>query len=150
MRPDGRARVADPFAGLVAAVSVGIVDGEPRLALCYAEDREADVDINVVVAEPDWLLEVQGTGERRTFTRADLDRLVDLALDGAKQHGSDLRLQASFRRVQLTREDMRRKFRRALPLREVLGCGLARRFSSFRRLRVRYRTSWSAGCRGKA
>jgi ribonuclease PH len=80
-----RARVADPFAALVAAVSVGIVAGEPRLDLCYAEDREADVDTNVVVAEPDRLVEVQGTGERRTFARADLDRLLDLALAGARQ-----------------------------------------------------------------
>jgi ribonuclease PH len=79
------AGVADPFAGLVAAVSVGIVDGEPRLDLCYAEDKEADVDTNVVVAEPDRLVEVQGTGERRTFARADLDRLVDLALAGTRQ-----------------------------------------------------------------
>ena len=79
------AGVADPFAGLVAAVSVGIVDGEPRLDLCYAEDRDADVDTNVVVAEPDRLVEVQGTGERRTFARTDLDRMLDLALAGTRQ-----------------------------------------------------------------
>lgn len=79
------AGVADPFAGLVAAVSVGIVDGEPRLDLCYAEDKDADVDTNVVVAEPDRLVEVQGTGERRTFTRADLDRMLDLAFAGTRQ-----------------------------------------------------------------
>jgi ribonuclease PH len=79
------AGVADPFAGLVAAVSVGIVDGEPRLDMCYAEDKEAEVDTNVVVAEPDRLVEVQGTGERRTFARADLDRLLDLALAGTRQ-----------------------------------------------------------------
>lgn len=80
-----RAGVADPFAGLVAAVSVGIVDGEPRLDLCYAEDKDADVDTNVVVAEPDRLVEVQGTGERRTFGRADLDRMLDLAFAGTCQ-----------------------------------------------------------------
>lgn len=79
------AGVADPFAGLVAAVSVGIVDGEPRLDLCYAEDKSADVDTNVVVAEPDRLVEVQGTGERRSFARGDLDRLLDLALAGTGQ-----------------------------------------------------------------
>ncbi|MGH7615313.1 MAG: ribonuclease PH [Gemmatimonadales bacterium] len=79
------AGIADPFAGLVAAVSVGIVDGEPRLDLCYAEDKGADVDTNVVVAEPDRLVEVQGTGERRTFARADLDRMLDLALAGTRQ-----------------------------------------------------------------
>ena len=79
------AGVADPFAVLVAAVSVGIVDGEPRLDLCYAEDKAADVDTNVVVAEPDRLVEVQGTGERRSFARGDLDRLLDLALAGTRQ-----------------------------------------------------------------
>jgi ribonuclease PH len=79
------AGVADPFAGLVAAVSVGIVEGEPRLDLCYAEDKAADVDSNVVVAEPDRLVEVQGTGERRTFARGDLDRLLDLAFAGTRQ-----------------------------------------------------------------
>ena len=79
------AGLADPFAGLVAAVSVGIVDGQPRLDLCYAEDRDADVDTNVVVAEPDRLVEVQGTGERGTFGRGELDRLLDLALAGTAQ-----------------------------------------------------------------
>jgi len=79
------AGVADPFAGLVAGISVGIVDGEPRLDLCYAEDKVADVDTNVVVAEPDRLVEVQGTGERRTFARDELDRLLDLALAGTRQ-----------------------------------------------------------------
>ncbi|MBI1723149.1 MAG: ribonuclease PH [Gemmatimonadetes bacterium] len=74
--------VADPFARLVAAVSVGILEGVPRLDLAYAEDRHAEVDANVVVAEPDRLVEVQGTGEHGTFSRADLDQLLDLALGG--------------------------------------------------------------------
>jgi len=73
------AGVADPFARLVAAVSVGIVDGEARLDLCYAEDKGAEVDANVVVAEPDAFVEVQGTGEAGTFSRAQLDALLDLA-----------------------------------------------------------------------
>jgi ribonuclease PH len=71
--------VADPFLRLVAAVSVGIVEGETRLDLCYAEDRGAEVDANVVVAEPDAFVEVQGTGEAGTFSRAQLDGLLDLA-----------------------------------------------------------------------
>ncbi|HVM42181.1 MAG TPA: ribonuclease PH, partial [Gemmatimonadales bacterium] len=50
--------------------------------LCYAEDRVAGVDANVVVAAPDQLVEVQGTGEHGTFSRAELDRLLDLALAG--------------------------------------------------------------------
>jgi ribonuclease PH len=79
------AGVTDPFGGLVAAVSVGIVDGEARLDLCYAEDRDAAVDANIVVAEPDRFVEVQGTGERGTFDRGELDRLLDLALSGVAQ-----------------------------------------------------------------
>ena len=76
------ARVKDPFGRLVAAVSVGMVDGEPRLDLAYAEDRTAEVDANLVVAEPDRLVEVQGTGEHGTFSRADLGAMLDLALAG--------------------------------------------------------------------
>ena len=79
------AGVSDPFAGLVAAVSVGIVDGEPRLDLCYDEDRDAQVDANVVVADPDRLVEVQGTAEHGTFVRAELDHLLDLAQGGARR-----------------------------------------------------------------
>ena len=77
--------VKDPFARLVAAVSIGVVAGEPRLDLCYEEDRAAEVDANVVVAEPDRFVEVQGTGEHGTFGRAELDRLLDLALKGVAQ-----------------------------------------------------------------
>jgi len=71
--------VADPFGWLVAAVSVGIVAGEPVLDLCYAEDKVADVDANVVVLEPDRYVEVQATGEAGHFGRRDLDRLLALA-----------------------------------------------------------------------
>jgi ribonuclease PH len=76
------AGVKNPFGQLVAAVSVGILEGEPRLDLAYAEDRVAGVDANIVVAEPDRLVEVQGTAEHGTFSRADLDRVLDLALQG--------------------------------------------------------------------
>jgi ribonuclease PH len=55
------------------------------LDLCYLEDREAAVDANVVVAEPDRFVEFQGTGERGTFSRGELDRLLDLALVGTAQ-----------------------------------------------------------------
>jgi ribonuclease PH len=79
------AGVADPFAGLVAAVSVGVVAGEPRLDLCYVEDRDAQVDANVVVREPDQLVEVQGTAEHGTFNRAQLDQLLDLAQGGVNR-----------------------------------------------------------------
>jgi ribonuclease PH len=77
--------ITSPFGRLVAAVSVGVVDGEPRLDLAYAEDRVAEVDANVVLLEPDRFVEVQGTGEAGTFDRAELDRLLDLAHDGVRE-----------------------------------------------------------------
>jgi ribonuclease PH len=75
----GKTGVASPFGALVAAVSVGVVDGEVRLDLAYAEDRDADVDANVVMRAPDQFVEVQGTGEQGTFSRAELDAMMDSA-----------------------------------------------------------------------
>ena len=72
----------NPFGRLVAAVSVGIVDGEPRLDLAYAEDRDAGVDANVVMLHPDQFVEVQGTGEHGTFSRTELDTIVTFAEGG--------------------------------------------------------------------
>jgi ribonuclease PH len=66
----------------VAAVSVGIVDGNPMLDLCYDEDRRADVDLNVVMTGEGQFVEVQGTAEGATFDRATLDGLLDLAALG--------------------------------------------------------------------
>lgn len=80
-----RTGIATPFGALVAAVSVGVVDGEPRLDLMYLEDRDADVDANFVMREPAQFVEVQGTGEHGTFARADFDRLVDLGERGIAQ-----------------------------------------------------------------
>ena len=74
--------VPDPFARLVAGVSVGVVDGEPLLDLCYAEDKAADVDANMVMVEPERFVEVQGTGESDSFDRAQFDDLLDLATAG--------------------------------------------------------------------
>ena len=71
-----------PVRQRVAAVSVGIVDGEPRLDLDYDEDVRAGVDMNVVLSEDGRIVEVQGTAEHGTFSRAELDRLVDLAVGG--------------------------------------------------------------------
>jgi ribonuclease PH len=71
--------VANPFGRLVAAVSVGIVEGEARLDLAYLEDRGATVDANVVIAAPSQYVEVQGTGENGTFSRDELDQLLALA-----------------------------------------------------------------------
>ncbi len=71
--------VATPFGSLVSAVSVGVVGGVAQLDLSYAEDRDAEVDANVVMAEPDQYVEVQGTGEGGTFNRQRLDELLALA-----------------------------------------------------------------------
>ena len=68
--------------GAVAAVSVGIVDGEPLLDLNYAEDSQAEVDMNVVMTGDGALVEVQATAERTPFTRARLDELLELAASG--------------------------------------------------------------------
>lgn len=69
----------------VAAVSVGIVRGIPMLDLCYEEDASADVDFNVVMTGPDAIVEVQGTAEHRSFSRAQMDELLDLAKYGIVQ-----------------------------------------------------------------
>jgi ribonuclease PH len=69
----------------VAAVSVGIVNGECVLDLPYIEDSKADVDMNVVGDESGKLIEVQGTAEHGTFDRKQLDAMLDLAAIGIKQ-----------------------------------------------------------------
>jgi ribonuclease PH len=66
----------------VAAVSVGIVGGEVVLDLPYVEDSRAEVDLNVVMTEGGHLVEVQGTAEHATFSRAQLDAMLDLAGKG--------------------------------------------------------------------
>jgi len=72
----------------VAAVSVGLVDGEPRLDLCYEEDAGAEVDCNIVMTGDGRLVEVQGTAEGAPFDRKQLDELLDLAASGiAEQIG---------------------------------------------------------------
>jgi ribonuclease PH len=80
-----RAGIASPFGRLVAAVSVGVVDREVRLDLAYAEDKDAEVDANVVMLEPADFVEVQGTGEHATFGRGQLDTMLDLAHGGISQ-----------------------------------------------------------------
>ena len=70
------------LAGSVAAVSVGIVDGEPLLDLEYTEDSTAEADMNVVMTGDGQLVEVQATAEGAPFTREELDELLDLASGG--------------------------------------------------------------------
>ena len=73
---------ATPVKRRVAAVSVGVVDGEVRLDLDYEEDVRAEVDMNVVMSSAGQFVEVQGTGEHGTFDRAQLDQLLELAISG--------------------------------------------------------------------
>lgn len=74
--------IESPFGRLVAAVSVGVVGSDVLLDLAYTEDRDAVVDANIVMLEPDQFVEVQGTGEQGSFSRAQLDQLVDVATLG--------------------------------------------------------------------
>jgi ribonuclease PH len=71
-----------PIVDEVAAISVGIIDGVPRLDLDYQLDVNADVDMNVVMSGRGLLIEVQGTAEQAPFTRDELDVLLDLATKG--------------------------------------------------------------------
>ncbi|HEY8195386.1 MAG TPA: ribonuclease PH [Gemmatimonadales bacterium] len=74
-----------PFGRLVAAVSVGVIEGDVRLDLSYVEDKDAAVDSNIVMLEPDQFVEVQGTGEHGSFSRAQLETILDLAERGIAQ-----------------------------------------------------------------
>jgi ribonuclease PH len=72
----------NPVHGQVAAVSVGIFQGEPILDLDYAEDAEAETDMNVVMNEVGGFIEIQGTAEGHAFKRNELTNLLDLASQG--------------------------------------------------------------------
>ena len=76
---------ADPVRDFVAAVSVGIVQGEPRLDLDYAEDSACGTDMNVVMTGDGRFVEVQGTAEGHPFTREEMSRLLDLAAGGISE-----------------------------------------------------------------
>ncbi len=75
----------DPLIGPVAAVSVGVIDGKPTLDLDYPLDVRAEVDMNVAMNHKGDFIEVQGTGEKGTFSREELDSLLDLAGKGIRQ-----------------------------------------------------------------
>jgi len=75
----------DPMKRQIAATSVGIVSDEERLDLCYEDDFNADVDMNVVMDEKENFIEIQATGEEAVFTREQHDRLLDLAEKGIKE-----------------------------------------------------------------
>lgn len=71
-----------PIRDYLAAISVGIVNGEPRLDLCYLEDSIAEVDMNIVMTGNGRFVEIQGTAEGMTFSKATLDSLLMLAEEG--------------------------------------------------------------------
>lgn len=73
---------SNPLSQSVAAVSVGIINGEPTLDLCYEEDVSAETDMNIVCTGDGNFIEVQGTAEGKPFDRALLDRLLDLGTNG--------------------------------------------------------------------
>lgn len=81
MREGGRLK-KDPLYGQVASVSVGIYEGTPVLDLDYAEDSNAETDMNVVMNDAGAFIEIQGTAEGHAFRRSELDAMLDLAQAG--------------------------------------------------------------------
>jgi ribonuclease PH len=75
----------NPLVASVAAVSVGIINGEPRLDLCYEEDSAAETDMNVVCTGTGDFVEIQGTAEGQPFSRALLNSLLDLGTAGCAE-----------------------------------------------------------------
>ena len=76
---------ADPLVGLVAAVSVGIKNGEVLLDLNYSEDSSCDTDLNVVMTQKGEFIEIQGTAEEKPFTRTQVDEMLAISEEGIKQ-----------------------------------------------------------------
>lgn len=74
-----------PIQDFLAAVSVGIVDGIPMLDICYVEDSQAIVDMNVVMTGAGHFVEVQGTGEQAPFSRMEMEKMLSLAEQGIRQ-----------------------------------------------------------------
>ena len=75
----------DPISGQIAAVSVGVLDGEICLDLDYSQDSNADVDLNVVMTSDGEFIEIQGTGEKKSFSKQQLDDMIDTATKGINQ-----------------------------------------------------------------
>lgn len=74
-----------PVTGFVAATSVGVVDGQELLDLCYTEDSAAEVDMNVIMSDKGEFIELQATGEKTSFGKSQLDVLLILAQKGIEQ-----------------------------------------------------------------
>lgn len=84
LKEEGKIKVL-PIKNYLAAISVGISKEGPLLDLCYEEDRKAIVDMNIVMTDKGEFVEVQGTGERNTFSREELNSLLDLGEKGNKE-----------------------------------------------------------------
>jgi ribonuclease PH len=82
LREKGALASPEPLINTLSAVSVGVIDGEPRLDLMYEEDVRAETDMNVVITGAGEFVEVQGTAEGLPFRRDELDALLDLAVGG--------------------------------------------------------------------
>ena len=74
-----------PLRSYVAAVSAGIVNGEPMCDLCYTEDSTGEVDFNFVMDDMGNIVELQGTGEERPFSKAELDSMYEMAANAVKK-----------------------------------------------------------------
>ena len=74
-----------PMDSMLAAISVGVVDGDVRLDICYDEDSKAEVDTNVVMNNRGEFIEIQGTGEERPFTKLELVKILEYAEKGNKE-----------------------------------------------------------------
>lgn len=74
-----------PLKQMIAATSVGIVDGNTLLDLCYEEDSRATVDMNVVMLASGGLVETQATAEKESYSRAELNGMLDLAEGGIRE-----------------------------------------------------------------
>ena len=85
LRDKGALARPEPLVNSLSAVSVGVIDGEPRLDLMYEEDVRAETDMNVVLTGKGEFVEVQGTAEGAPFRRDELDAMLDLALTGCAE-----------------------------------------------------------------
>ncbi len=74
-----------PIRDYVAATSVGILEGQQLLDLCYAEDSKAEVDMNIIMTGSSEFIEIQGTAERQPFSKQDMDAMLALAKKGIEE-----------------------------------------------------------------
>ena len=108
-----------PVTAQLAAVSVGILDGHALLDLDFREDQRAAVDLNLVATAGGDIVEIQGTGEQRSFARTELDRMVELGLAGIGELA--LRQREALAEELAAVEELRGRSRKAAPARSERG-----------------------------